>query len=219
MYPHKYTGDAYIEFCRRGGASIGDNVTVYNALNTIIDETSLHFISIGDNVQITAGVTILAHDYSYSVLGNVYGELPRQQRKTVIGSNVFIGMNSIILMGAQIGDNVIIGAGSVVSGHIPSNTVCAGNPAQIICSLKEFLTRSRERFEESAKCYFNGIKRKNGTVNKQDMIIYQALFSDTDKVKSIIRSSNYCGLGSNTAINMNDYRKYETFEDFLEESE
>mgnify|MGYP000899967112 FL=1 len=114
-------------------------MTVYNARNTTIDETSLQHIFIGDNTQITAGVIVLAHDYSYSVLGNIFGELPRQQRDTVIGKNVFIGMNSVILMGAKIGDNVIVGAGSVVSGSIPSNSVCAGNPAKVICSLEQFL--------------------------------------------------------------------------------
>ena len=47
-----------------------------------------------------------------------------------IGDNVFIGMNSIILMGSHIGNNVIIGAGSVVSGNIPDNSVVGGGPSQ-----------------------------------------------------------------------------------------
>lgn len=111
IYREKSSGEKYIAYCKRGGgATIGNNVTVYSAKNTTIDETSLQHIFIGDNTQITAGVIILAHDYSYSVLGNIYGELPRQQRDTIIGKNVFIGMNSIILMGSNIGDNVIIGA-------------------------------------------------------------------------------------------------------------
>ena len=107
-------------------------MTVYSAKNTTIDETSLQHIFIGDNTQITAGVIILAHDYSYSVLGNIYGELPRQQKDTIIGKNVFIGMNSIILMGSNIGDNVIIGAGSVVTKNIPDDSVAVGNPAKVI---------------------------------------------------------------------------------------
>lgn len=45
-----------------GGATIGNNVTVYNAKNTTIDETSLQHIFIGDNTQITAGVIVLAHE-------------------------------------------------------------------------------------------------------------------------------------------------------------
>ena len=54
-----------------------------------------------------------------------------------IGKNVFIGMGSIILKGTQIGDNTVIGAGSVVSGVIPSNVVVAGNPAKVIREIEK----------------------------------------------------------------------------------
>lgn len=49
-----------------------------------------------------------------------------------IGNNVFIGVDSIILKGTIIGDNSVIGAGSVVSGIIPSNVIAAGNPCKVI---------------------------------------------------------------------------------------
>ena len=62
IYRERSSGDAYIDYCRRGGATIGNNVTVYNAKNTTIDETSLQHIFIGDNTQITAGVIVLAHE-------------------------------------------------------------------------------------------------------------------------------------------------------------
>ena len=200
-----------------GGATIGNNLNVYSAKNTTIDETSLQHIFIGDNTQITAGVIILAHDYSYSVLGNIYGELPRQQKDTIIGKNVFIGMNSIILMGSNIGDNVIIGAGSVVSGHIPSNTVCAGNPAKIICSLDQFLVKGRTRFEESARCYYAGIKRKKQDVTEEDMIIYRSLFAEKSEMERYIAYGKFRGVENEKIINMENYRKYKTFNDFMED--
>lgn len=192
-------------------------MTVYSAKNTTIDETSLQHIFIGDSTQITAGVIILAHDYSYSVLGNIYGELPRQQKDTIIGKNVFIGMNSIILMGSNIGDNVIIGAGSVVSGHIPSNTVCAGNPAKIICSLDQFLVKGRTRFEESARCYYAGIKRKKQDVTEEDMIIYRSLFAEKSEMERYIAYGKFRGVENEKIINMENYRKYKTFNDFMED--
>ena len=217
IYREKSSGEKYIAYCKRGGATIGNNVTVYSAKNTTIDETSLQHIFIGDNTQITAGVIILAHDYSYSVLGNIYGELPRQQRDTIIGKNVFIGMNSIILMGSNIGDNVIIGAGSVVSGCIPSNTVCAGNPAKIICSLDQFLVKGRIRFEESARCYYAGIKRKKQNVTEEDMIIYRSLFTEKSEMERYIAYGKFRGVENEKIINMENYRKYKTFNDFMED--
>ncbi len=53
-----------------------------------------------------------------------------------IGNNVFIGVNSIILKGTEIGDNSVIGAGSVVAGIIPPNVIAAGNPCKVIKTLK-----------------------------------------------------------------------------------
>ncbi len=52
-----------------------------------------------------------------------------------IGKNVFIGMNTLILKGTEIGDNCVVGAGSVVSGRFPENSVIAGNPAKVIRSI------------------------------------------------------------------------------------
>jgi acetyltransferase-like isoleucine patch superfamily enzyme len=52
-----------------------------------------------------------------------------------IGSNVFIGSQTILLKGVTIGDGSVIGAGSVVTGEIPANVIAAGNPAKVIREL------------------------------------------------------------------------------------
>ncbi len=52
--------------------------------------------------------------------------------QVVIGNNVWIGANSIVLPGARIGDNSVIGAGSTVIEDVPAYSVVAGNPAKII---------------------------------------------------------------------------------------
>lgn len=120
-------------------------------------------------------------------------------------------------MGSKIGDNVIVGAGSVVSSDIPSNTVCAGNPAKIICSLEQFLDKAHMRFEESAKCYYTGIKRKNRKVTEGDMIIYRSLFIEKSEMERFISDENFCGLEHNKKINMGNYRKYKSFNEFAED--
>ena len=52
--------------------------------------------------------------------------------QVVVGKNVWIGANSVILPGVTIGDNSVIGAGSTIIGDVPSYSVVAGNPAKII---------------------------------------------------------------------------------------
>ena len=58
-----------------------------------------------------------------------------------MGDNVFVGAITTILPGVQIGNNVIIGAGSVVTRSIPDNMVAAGNPAKVICSLEDYKSK------------------------------------------------------------------------------
>lgn len=54
------------------------------------------------------------------------------KKSIIIGNDVFVGANSIILKGVKIGDRVVIGAGSVITKNIPSDEVWAGNPAKFI---------------------------------------------------------------------------------------
>ena len=73
-----------------------------------------------------------------AVIGKNRGGRPR------IGNNVYIASNSTVIGGISIGDNVIIGAGSVVTKDIPSDGIYAGNPAKFIRHMKD----SPELFEE-----------------------------------------------------------------------
>lgn len=62
-----------------------------------------------------------------------------------IGNNVFIGASTIILPGVKIGDNSVVGANSTVCKDVPANVVVAGSPARIICTIKEYIDRNKER--------------------------------------------------------------------------
>ena len=92
-------------------------------------------VTIGDNVMIAPNVSIYTaghpvHPESRNS-GYEYG-IP-----VSIGNNVWIGGNVVILPGVSIGDNVVIGAGSVVTKSIPDNVIAAGNPCRIIREITE----------------------------------------------------------------------------------
>ncbi|MFL2000091.1 DapH/DapD/GlmU-related protein [Microbacterium sp. A1-JK] len=59
-----------------------------------------------------------------------------------VGSNVYFGYGCVVLPGVTIGDNVVVGAGAVVSRDIPSNCVAVGVPARVIRSIEEYSERS-----------------------------------------------------------------------------
>ena len=145
LYPHKCNSDEFIRFLRGKGCEIGEQTKFINPVNTYVDEQYASYISIGNKCCITAGVTILEHDWSVCVVAEKYGQMLPGQRKTIIGNNVFIGMNSMILSGTVVEDNVIIGAGAIVSGKVESDSVYAGNPARKIMSLDDYFEKCKKR--------------------------------------------------------------------------
>ena len=78
-------------------------------------------VHIGDNTWILSGAMILSHDHCRSLITD-----------TRIGQNCVIGIRSIIMPGVTIGDESVIGGGSIVTKNIPSNCIAAGNPAKVI---------------------------------------------------------------------------------------
>lgn len=182
IYPNTYSSEAYVNFLRKKGCKIGDNTFFWAPRKTLVDVENAIFIKIGDGCKITSGVVILAHDYSYSVLRPIYHEIPKRAKNTIIGNNVFIGLNSIILMGTEIGDNVIIGAGSVVSGKIPSNEVWAGNPAKFICTLDDYYKKCCNQYEKSIKItikQYNDRLKRNPSI--QELQYFSTMFLNNFK--------------------------------------
>ena len=104
--------------------------SVYANFNlTLVDDT---YITIGDNTMIGQGTTIVTLNHNL----NPKTRVNATPKPVKIGKNVWIGASCTILPGVSIGDNAVIGAGSVVVKDIPQNTVAVGNPAKIIKHIK-----------------------------------------------------------------------------------
>lgn len=117
---------------------VGENFFANYGL-TILDVGK---VTIGDNVQFAPGVSIYTAGHPLHPVsrnsGYEYG-IP-----ITIGNHVWIGGNVIILPGVTIGDNAVIGAGSVVTKDVPDNMIAAGNPCKVI----------REITDEDRKYYY-----------------------------------------------------------------
>jgi len=105
-------------------------------------------ISLGERVVISTGVRFLTHDYSLTTALNAIGEpftsdIARVSGITV-GDNVFIGLRSIVLPNAKIGNNVIVGAGTIVRGTVPDNSVYIGNPGKVVGSLTDYAMKCKD---------------------------------------------------------------------------
>jgi acetyltransferase-like isoleucine patch superfamily enzyme len=97
-------------------------------------------VSIGDDCLLGADVLISDSDFhSLAPAGRRHNDRAEDigARPVRIGCNVFIGARTVVLKGVSIGDNSVIGAGSVVTNDIPANVIAAGNPARVLRALGE----------------------------------------------------------------------------------
>lgn len=94
-----------------------------------LDKVYPRGIYIGENTLVASHTTILTHEHVKRDSGD-----PRNPwvKETYIGKRCFIGVGAVILPGVRIGDEVIVGAATVVTRDVPSNSVVVGNPGRIL---------------------------------------------------------------------------------------
>jgi len=115
--------DAYPAFLRMVyKMDLGQGVRIAHKahLDKSINPKGIH---IGDRTWILNGAFVMAHDHCRAMKAD-----------TFIGKDCVIGINAIIMPGVHIGDEVVVGSGSVVTKDIPSNSIAVGNPAKVIKS-------------------------------------------------------------------------------------
>lgn len=136
---------------------IGNNCEIYN---DVLLGSEPYLILIGNNVRITMGVKFITHDGGMWVIRNLgLNELADKVGPIKIGNNVFIGMNTIIMPNVNIGNNVVIGTNSVVTKDIPDNSVAAGVPAKVICSIEEYYNKNIDKIYDTKKMKFDDKKK------------------------------------------------------------
>lgn len=149
---------------KKNGAKIGNHFQLER--NSYLDSSFPWLIEIGDDVTIAPDVLILSHDggtkkcLGYSKIGKVY-----------IGDHVFIGSKSIIMPNTTIGANCVIGAGSIVSGNIPSGSVVAGVPGRVVQSISDYTRKNQERLDKGVTFDVSYTKTGNITHNKKEEMI------------------------------------------------
>ncbi len=105
---------------------IGENFYANHNL-IILDENKVEF---GDNVFIAPNCAFYTAGHPLDVERRNKGL--EYAKPIKVGNNVWIGGNVVVLPGVTIGDNAVIGAGSIVNKDIPSNVVAVGNPCRVI---------------------------------------------------------------------------------------
>ena len=160
-----------LEILRKSGAIIGENCDIQ--IRSFGSEPWL--VKVGNHVQITEGVKIFTHGGGW-VLRDEYPDFDTFGR-VIIGNNVYIGNDSLILPGVCIDDNVIVGAGSVVTKSIPKGWVVAGNPARKVGTIEDFKGRML-----SLNFHTKNIPNKKNIIlkTKQEMFIQKNYLVDNE---------------------------------------
>ena len=127
-----------------GGKHVHFGKCVYANFNfTAVDDTHIY---VGDYTMF--GPNVILATAGHPILPKLRQEAYQYNMPVHIGKNCWLGAGVIVLPGVTIGDNTVIGAGSVVTKDIPSNVVAVGNPCRVL----------REINEHDKKYYFKNRK-------------------------------------------------------------
>lgn len=123
--------DCYIETPLRanwGGRHVHFGKNIYTNFNlTLVDDTHIH---VGDYCQI--GPNVVLATAGHPILPELREKGYQYNAPVRIGRNCWLGAGVVVVPGVTIGDNVVVGAGSVVTRDLPDNVIAVGNPCRIL---------------------------------------------------------------------------------------
>lgn len=161
IYNHR-SSDSYINYLRSKGIAIGEGTYIQAPFDTEIDETRPSLVTIGKNCFINNFFEIHTHDWVTHVFLHSGRDFVNSSGRVTIGNNVAFGRHVMVLKGVNIGDNCFIGANSVVSKDIPTNSIAVGCPAKVVMSLEDYYQKRLMLCEEEAFDYARSIKERYG---------------------------------------------------------
>jgi acetyltransferase-like isoleucine patch superfamily enzyme len=109
-----------------GDVTIGDHTRI-GIHNTIIGP-----VCIGSHVNLAQGITVTALNHNFEDASKRIDEQGISTKPVVIGDDVWIGANAVILPGVTVGSHCVVAAGAVVTKDVPDHTLVGGVPAKII---------------------------------------------------------------------------------------
>ncbi len=133
---------------RTQGASIGGGV--FLGPDVYIEADFAPLLTIEDGVVLARGVCILLHD---SALNNAAGE-PVKFGRVRLGRNCYIGANTTVACGVEIGAEAIVGASSLVTKDVPPGTVVYGQPAMVRARVSDLTEKHRRLRATSTRFWY-----------------------------------------------------------------
>ena len=138
-----------------GGKHVHFGNDVYANFNlTLVDDTHIY---VGDGTMLAPNVVLATA--GHPILPELREKAYQYNAPVHIGKNCWLGAGVIVLPGVSIGDNTVVGAGSVVTHDLPANVVAVGNPCRV---MREIGQKDREFYFKDRKIDYADIKRQLG---------------------------------------------------------
>ena len=208
---------AFCNYLRNSGIQIGEGNYIY-PYNAAIDITRPSLVKIGSNCFMNQHFTLLTHDWVTKVFLGSGRQFLNSSGRVTIGDNVSFGRNVTVLKGVSIGDNCFIGAGSIVTKDIPSNSVAVGAPCRVVMTIEEYYQKRLKYSEEEALDYVRSIyERYNRRPKIEEMTEEFIWFVSGDEVQNYPTLPIKKQLGPTYNAYVASHKaKYNSFEDFLQ---
>ncbi len=215
-YYYTSNSERFLDKLRMGGVRIGRRTYCIAPKTVQIDTTRPELLEIGEHVFIHKGTIILTHDWASWCFVEKYNEFIPAHSKVKIGNNVWFGENVTVMPGVTIGNNVIVGIGSIVTKSIPANSVAVGIPARVVCTIDEYFEKRKAKYVNECIEYARAIFESGREPLKADFYDDYPSFVDGENMddynypyRSIFMPNQLCEWRKN-------HRKiFDSFEDFI----